>query len=200
MQNQAEITKILGALRRGSDDAMDLLFSAVYDELRRIAHRRLNHLRPGSTLNTTALVHEAYLKLVDHAGISWQDRAHFFAVAATAMRQILVDFARKKLAQKRGSGEQTIVLDDLQLATGERATELVALDAALSELAALDERLGKIVELRFFGGLSVEETAGVLSLSARTVKRDWRKARAFLYRALNGSDSGKGQNESDKAL
>ncbi len=103
------------------------------------------------------------------------------------MRQILVDFARKRLAQKRGSGEQTIVLDDLQLATGERATELIALDAALSELAVLDERLSRIVELRFFGGLSVEETAEVLSLSARTVKRDWRKARALLYQALKGS-------------
>ncbi len=200
MQNQAEITKILGDLRRGNSDAMDLLFSAVYDELHRIAHRRLNRLRPGSTLNTTALVHEAYLKLVDHTDISWQDRAHFFAVSATAMRQILVDFARKRLAQKRGSGEQTIVLDDLQLATGERATELVALDAALSELAVLDERLSKIVELRFFGGLSVEETAGVLSLSARTVKRDWRKARAFLYRALNRSDGGKTQNEPNGVL
>ncbi len=178
---------MLGALRRGNSDAMDLLFSAVYDELHRIAHRRLNRLSPGSTLNTTALVHEAYLKLVDHAGVSWQDRSHFFAVAATAMRQILVDFARKRLAQKRGSGEQTIVLDDIQLATGERATELIALDAALSELAVLDERLSRIVELRFFGGLSVEETAEVLSLSARTVKRDWRKARALLYQALKGS-------------
>jgi RNA polymerase sigma factor (TIGR02999 family) len=184
MVNQGDITRMLVALRGGDNEVMNALFAAVYDELHGIAHRKLGYLRAGETLNTTALVHEAYLKLVDQSGVSWQDRAHFFAVSAKVMRHILVDYARRRLAKKRGGDVQTIVIDDSKLGTGERASEIVALDSALSQLSELNERLSKIVELRFFGGLSVEEAAEVLKVSPRTVKRDWRKARAFLYQAL----------------
>ena len=170
---------------------MDRLMALVYDELHVMARRQLRHRRPGQTLTTTALVHEAYLKLVDHPGATWQDRSHFLSVAALAMRHILVDSARRRVAKKRGGEGVRVPLDDLQLGLDEpsgdaRAVEVIALDRALTSLAALNERLGRLVELRFFGGLNEEETARVMGTSERTVRRDWRKARAFLFQALGG--------------
>jgi RNA polymerase sigma factor (TIGR02999 family) len=184
---EGEVTRLLAELRTGDRTALDRLFPLIYDELHGRAHHQLARHRPGDTLSTTALVHEAYLKLTDSAGQSYNDRIHFFAVASRAMRQILVDHARRKLAEKRGGGLRPVSLDPADLASPDRAEELLALDEALGELAALDERLARTVELRFFGGLSVEETADVLGTSPRTVKRDWRKARAFLYDAVRRS-------------
>lgn len=164
---------------------MDELVPLVYDELRVIARRQLRRQWGGHTLDTTALVHEAYLKLSDPSRADFHDRAHFLAVAATAMRQILVDYARRRTARKRrGDG---VRLPPVGAPAGgeDRAAEMLAVDEALTSLSALDGRLARLVELRFYGGLTVEETAEVLEVSERTVKRDWRKARAFLYRALS---------------
>jgi RNA polymerase sigma factor (TIGR02999 family) len=182
-----EITALLSALREGDRTALDRLFPLVYEELHGRAHRQLARRRPGDTLSTTALVHEAYLKLTDSAHQSYQDRVHFFAVASRAMRQILVDYARRMTAAKRAGGF-AVSLDPDQLGDPGRAEELVALDEALERLERLDERLARNVEMRFFGGLSVEETAEVLGVSPRTVKRDWRKARAFLFAAIRAED------------
>jgi RNA polymerase sigma factor (TIGR02999 family) len=179
-----DITALLARYRDGDRDAFDRLLPMVYAELHGRAHRQLALRRPGDTLVTTALVHEAWLKLAGSAAQSWNDRIHFFAVASRAMRQILVDAARRKTAGKRGGGARALSLDPADLATPDRAEELVALDEALTRLAALDDRLARTVELRFFGGLSVEETAEALGVSPRTVKRDWRAARAFLYDAV----------------
>ena len=179
-----EITALLARYRDGDRAAFDRLLPMVYAELRDRAHRQLAARRPGDTLVTTALVHEAWLKLAGSAAQSWNDRVHFFAVASRAMRQILVDTARRKTAGKRGGGARALSLDPADLAAPGRAEELVALDEALTQLAALDDRLARTVELRFFGGLSVEETAEALGVSPRTVKRDWRAARAFLYDAV----------------
>lgn len=179
-----EITRLLAAIRDGNRGALDQLFPLVYAELRASARRQLAAGRPGDTLQTTALVHEAYLKLAGAGRPEWNDRRHFFAVAGRAMRQIIVDYARAQAAQKRGGDAPRVSLDEQQVAVEERAHELVALDEALTELESLSERPARVVELRFFGGLSVEETAEVLQLSERTVKREWRKARAFLYDAL----------------
>lgn len=182
-----EITRLLVDLRGGDRDALDRLFDLVYRDLHERARRHLGHRAPSATLDTTALVHETYLKLSDAASLELEDRRHFFAVAARAMRQIAVDHARKAMAQKRGGGAWTVSLDDAGLAAAapeKPSADLVALDRALGELAALDERLAKTVELRYFAGLSVEETAELMGVSERTVKRDWRKARAFLYDAL----------------
>ena len=181
---QENITKLLISLREGAEEAGEQLFPAIYDELCKIAHRELNQRRSNQTLNTKALVHEAYLKLIDQSQAGWDDRSHFFAVAALAMRHILVDHARRRNAQKRGGNAPRTLLDEEQINIEECAGHLVALDEALTQLAALNERLSRVVELRFFGGLSIEETAGLLATSARTVKRDWRKARAFLYGQL----------------
>jgi RNA polymerase sigma factor (TIGR02999 family) len=184
MQVEGDVTRLLAEYRAGDRSALERLFPLIYDELHGRAHRQLARHRPGDTLSTTALVHEAYLKLTDSHGQSYNDRMHFFAVASRAMRQILVDHARRKLAEKRGGGRVEVSLDPADLASPERAAELVALDEALGELAKLDQRLARTVELRFFGGLSVEEAADLLGTSPRTVKRDWRKARAFLYDAV----------------
>lgn len=186
-----EITRLLAAAREGDGEAMDRLMALVYDELHAMARRQLRNRRPGQTLTTTALVHEAYLKLVDHPGATWQDRSHFLSVAAIAMRHILVDSARRRVAKKRGGEGVKVPLDELHLSLEEpsadaRAVEVLALDRALTSLATLNERLSRLVELRFFGGLNEEETARVLGTSERTVRRDWRKARAFLYQALGG--------------
>ncbi len=166
---------------------MDELFPLVYDELHGMAHGRLRRGSPGQTLNTTALVHEAYLKLVDQSRAEWNDRNHFLAVASVAMRSILVDYARRRTALKRGGDQRDVTLDEMQPGVVGRAEEILALDEALGSLAKLNERLAKLVELRFFGGLSVVETSQVLEISERTVKRDWRKARAILYRTLGGN-------------
>jgi RNA polymerase sigma factor (TIGR02999 family) len=189
-----EITLLLAAARDGERDAMDRVFGLVYRELRSLAHRQLGYGQRDGTLQTTALVHEAYLKLARRETLELRDRAHFFALAARAMRQILVDYARERLAQKRGGGALVLELDEGRSAASSpddgpfaSDAEVLALDAALTRLATLDERLGKLVELRFFGGLSVEETAKLLAVSDRTVKRDWRRARAFLHVELAGT-------------
>lgn len=179
----SEISSLLAAWRRGDNEAMDRLFSLVYDELRRRARQQLERHRP-APLSTTTLVHETFLKLVDRSAATWADRTHFFAVASLAMRHILVDFARKRLRKKRGQGLRPQLLDEGAIPLDERAEELDALDAALDRLKSVDERLSQVVELRFFGGLSFEEAAEVLEVSPRTLRRDWRKARAFLYEAL----------------
>ncbi len=186
MPPSQEITRLLASLSDGASNQRERLFQAIYDELCGIAHRQLNQRRSGQTLNTTALVHEAYLKLVDQTQVTWESRNHFFGVAATAMRHILVDRARRRKALKRGGGAAHTLLDEAggMLDVDTRSEEILALDQALVQLATLDARLSQVVELRFFGGLSVEETAAVLDMSARTVKRDWRKARAILYSTL----------------
>lgn len=174
---------------------MHRLVSLVYDELHAMARRELRRRRPGQTLTTTALVHEAYVKLVDHAGAGFQDRSHFLSVAALAMRHVLVDAARRHAAKKRGGDELRITFDELRPGRDEpeaeaRAVEILAIDRALTALAALNDRLSKLVELRFFAGLTEEETAEVMGTSERTVRRDWRKARAFLFLALGGQAAG----------
>src|SRR4051812_31624250 len=186
-----EITGLLAAARQGDDSATRRLMALVYDELRAMARRQLRRRRPGQTITTTALVHEAYLKLVDHDAAAWQDRAHFYSVAALAMRHILVDSARRRVAKKRGGEDVRITLDEWRMGGDEpdaeaRAVEVIAVDRALTSLAALNERLSRLVELRFFAGLTEEETADVMGTSERTVRRDWRKARAFLFQALGG--------------
>jgi RNA polymerase sigma factor (TIGR02999 family) len=167
---------------------MDRLMTVVYDELRAVARRQLRRWRPGQTLDTTALVHEAYLRLVDQAGATWQDRNHFLSVAGTAMRHILVDAARRRMTKKRGEGLR-VTFDELHPGrrgpdASSHAVEILALDEALTSLAARNERLVRLVELRFFAGLTEEETAQTLGTSERTVRRDWLKARAFLFHAL----------------
>jgi RNA polymerase sigma-70 factor (ECF subfamily) len=157
----------------------------VYRELRRLAQRYMRHERPGHTLQTTALVNEAYLRLVDAGKVNFQDRAHFFAVSAQVMRRILVEFARRHGSQKRGGEVERVSLEESLVVYGERGADLVALDDALQALAALDARRSRVVELRFFGGLSVEETAAVLKVSPETVMHDWKLAKAWLRRAMN---------------
>lgn len=191
MASDPGITQLLAALREGDAEALDVLFPLVYRELREMAHRQLARGGRG-TLNTTAVVHEAYLRFAERDGISPSDRIHFFALAARAMRQILIDHARRRLAKKRGGGAPHDLLDDRDIAVEARATELLDLDRALERLGVLDERLARVVELRFFSGMSVEETAEALDVAPRTVKRDWRKARAFLFRELHGADGADG--------
>jgi RNA polymerase sigma factor (TIGR02999 family) len=178
---------------RGDREALDELIPIVYAELRRQAARQLRRERAGHTLQTTALVHEAYLRLVGQREMRWQNRAHFFAIAAELMRRILVDHARKMSAAKRGGSALKLELDEAFAAPDEQHEEqldLVAIDAALVKLAALDPQQGRIVELRFFGGLNVEEAAEVLGISPRTVKRDWRVAKAWLRREISGKEAG----------
>jgi RNA polymerase sigma-70 factor (ECF subfamily) len=178
-----EVTKFLRAWGDGDRDALDKLTPVVYDELHRLARRYMRGERPGHSLQTSALVNEAYMRLVDYKGMQWQNRAHFFAVSAQLMRRILVDHARRHNL-KRGGGVQHVSLDDTAIVGGERAADLVALDDALNLLGTLDPRKVQVVEMRFFGGLSVEETAEVLKVSAVTVMRDWSTAKAWLYREL----------------
>ncbi len=182
--SSSDVTLLLNRLSDGNREALDELLPIVYDELRRRAHLQLRGNQPNTLLNTTALVHEAYFKLVDHHEVDWKDRSHFFAVAARAMRQIIVDYARRKNAQKRGGGRPDLPLDEERLRPAKQARDLVALDEALSRLEQIDERQSKTVECRFFGGLTIEETADVLGISATTVKRDWRTAKAWLYREI----------------
>jgi len=179
-----EITRMLADWRAGRTDALDRLMPLVYDELRRLADRYLRRERPGHTLQATALVHEAYLQLVDQKNVEWQNRAHFIGVAAQLMRRILVEHARRHHAEKRGGGEPNVTLDEALEWSAGREVALVALDDALNALAALDPQQGRIVELRFFGGLTVDETAEALGVSPRTVDREWRMARAWLQREL----------------
>lgn len=175
-----DVTQLLVKWGRGDNTALDELMPVVHSELRRLARRYMARERPGHTLQTTALINEAYLRLVDQQGVEWQDRAHFFAVAAQVMRHILVDHARKYQSDKRGAGAQRVPLDEVVVANQQRAAELVTLDEALNHLAAMDPRQSQIVELRFFGGLTVEETAEVMKIAPITVMREWRTAKAWL--------------------
>lgn len=179
-----QITRLLASVRDGDRHAIDAVFNLVYAELHTAARRQLARGRPGQTLDTTVLVHEAYLKLVDSAQANWTDRGHFFAVAAKAMRQIIIDYARWASRKKRGGGVHKISLDGIDVADEERASELVALDLALTQLESFSARLARIVELRFFAGLSVEETAELLAAEPQQIKREWRKARAFLFQSI----------------
>jgi len=179
----SDVTQLLVELRKGDREALDKLLPLVYDELRRLADRYLRRERPDHTLQATALVHEAYLRLVSQ-NIPWQNRAHFFGVAAQMMRRILVDHARGHHAAKRGSGGVKLSLEDALELSYERAADIVALDDALNALAALDPQKSKIVELRFFGGLSIEETAEVLGIGSATVIRQWKLAKAWLYHEI----------------
>jgi RNA polymerase sigma factor (TIGR02999 family) len=190
----ADITETLIALRNRAPDAMDRLMPLVYDQLRQVAHHQLGAEESGHTLTTTALVHEAYLKLVDQTRVDWQDRTHFFAVAARVMRRILVDYARRHRAARRGgqpdgAPPKPISLDEVELPAAERAEALLALDEALDRLERFDARLARVVECRFFAGLEEAETATVLGVSQRKVARDWAVARGWLHRELRG-DSG----------
>ncbi|NOT44748.1 MAG: RNA polymerase subunit sigma-70 [Acidobacteria bacterium] len=180
-----EVTRLLDDLNAGDEEALPLLLPLVYDELRRIAARRLHHEPSGHPLQATALVHEAYLRLVGQHEVRWKNRSHFFAVAAQAMRRVLVDHARARLAGKRGGVQARVPLDDVVVASEPPPGDLVALDEALDRLARHDPHQARLVELRFFAGLTVEETADVLGISDTTVKREWRMARAWLHREMS---------------
>jgi RNA polymerase sigma factor (TIGR02999 family) len=180
-----DVTRLLLELKQGNKEAEGKLIPLVYNELRRIAGTYMRREAPGHSLQPTALVHEAYLRLTDLKKIDWQSRSHFFAVSATIMRRIVVDHARASRARKRGDGWDAVSLNDAILPSPERAPEILALDEALNRLAELDQRQSKIVELRFFAGMSEEETGNVLGISARTVKRDWRIAKAWLFKELH---------------
>jgi RNA polymerase sigma-70 factor (ECF subfamily) len=182
-----DVSQLLRAWSDGDRTALDKLVPLVYDELRRMARRYMDGQKAGHTLQTTALIHEAYLKLIDQKAVHWRNRAHFFGVAAKAMRSILVDYARASHAAKRGGAAVLVSLDEAAVASDARAAELLALDDALASLAAIDQRKCQVVELRYFGGLSVEETAEVLQVSVETVARDWRLARTWLLRELSKS-------------
>lgn len=181
-----QITALLRDASRGDRETLDRLLPFVYEELRRIAHNRLGAEPTGHTLNTTALLHEAYLKLVDQTRVEWRDRAHFFAVASMAMRRILIDYARKHRASKRGGDRQRVPLDAADLSVEERAETLIELDEALTRLAQVDERLSRVVECRFFGGMTQKETAEALGVSPRTVRSDWATAKGLLHLTLAG--------------
>ena len=180
-----EVTGLLLDWSNGNQAALDRLMPLVDRELNRLAHHYMRQETPGHTLQTTALVNEAYLRLVDQRHVHWKNRAHFFALSAQLMRRILVDHARKRRYAKRGGDAHKISFDEAMAVSRERGADLIALDDALEKLAAIDPRKSKVVELRFFGGLSVEETAAALSVSPLTVKRDWSMAKAWLYNSLN---------------
>jgi RNA polymerase sigma-70 factor (ECF subfamily) len=180
-----EITELLIAWGNGSRDALERLIPLVYEELRRLAHRYMRRERPGHSLQTTAVVHEAYLRLIDQKHVHWQNRAHFFAIAAQMMRRILITHAQSQAYAKRGGGALKVSLDEAAILSKERAGELIALDEALKSLSAIDPRRSHVVELRFFGGLSNEEIAEVLKTSPNTVTRDWNVAKAWLYREMS---------------
>lgn len=181
------VTELLVQLSEGKDDVVNDIFPLIYDELRKLANNYLRNERTNHTLQPTALVHEAYLKLVDHTRMNWQNRAHFLGMAATLMRQILIDHARRHRAGKRGGEHENLPLEEsIVIIAGEKSMDLVRLDDALKELAKFDEFKSRLVELRYFGGLSVEETAEVLQVSEITIKRHWRLAKAWLAEAISG--------------
>jgi RNA polymerase sigma factor (TIGR02999 family) len=186
--SQQEVTVLLGEWRGGDEGALEKLIPLVEPELHRLAHHYMSRERAGHTLQTTALLDEAYLRLVDHTKPLWQNRTHFVAAAAQLMRRIMVDHARERRSLKRGGGPLKVTLDEAAAVTETRSEELLALDDALERLAGLDLRKSQIVELRYFGGLTVEETAEFLKLSQRTVEREWNMAKAWLYRALSGGE------------
>lgn len=186
-ENQGDVTQLLVAWREGDEAAFQQLVPLVYAELKRIARRHMYGESEGHVLQTTALVHEAYLKMVSQKNVQFQNRAHFFAVSSQQMRRILVDTARARLRQKRGSNAPVVSLDDAPTLSMSRAAEFVALDDALQELAKLDLRRSRVVEMRYFGGMTLAETAAALNLSDDTVLRDWNAAKAWLYMELNKS-------------
>jgi RNA polymerase sigma-70 factor, ECF subfamily len=189
MPNSPEdVTRLLESIRAGDPGALDLLLPLVYDELHRIAARYARRERVDHTLQPTALVNEAYLRLADQADKAWQNRAHFLAVAAQTMRHILVDYARARQAGKRGGNLARVTLEDAVAAAPERDVDLLALDGALTRLSSLDAQLARLVELRYFGGLTIRETAEVLSVSPKTVEREWDAAKLWLRRAISGGD------------
>jgi RNA polymerase sigma-70 factor (ECF subfamily) len=184
MSGPREITKLLEEWRQGNQAALDALLPLVYDELRRLASSHMRHENPGHVLQTTALVHEAYLRLIEQRDVQWQTRAHFFGVAAQVMRHILVDHARSLRRAKRGHGGQSLALEDCAVLSDERADEVLAVNAALENLMALDPRKSRVFEMRYFGGMSVDEAAEALKISPATVARDWRMAKAWLRREI----------------
>jgi RNA polymerase sigma factor (TIGR02999 family) len=188
-QAPGDVTRLLIGWRQGDQDCLNRLIPLVYDELRLIAGRYLRHERPSHTLQSTALVHEAFLRLVDQTRTDWQSRAHFFGVAATVIRNILVDHARARQTAKRGGPMPALSLDEAVAFPKDRDLELIAVDDALLSLSRFDEQQSRIVELRFFAGLSIEETAEVLRISPSTVKRDWILAKAWIYRSLSNRGS-----------
>ena len=185
----ADVTRLIHNLHAGNAADQKRLFDAVYHELHRLAHAQRRQWQGDYTLNTTALVHEAYIKLVDQSQARYEDRGHFLAVASQAMRRILIDYARARKARKRGGGLTRLDLDDVLAVSDEKVDELLALDIALTKLAALDERQARVVECRFFGGMTIPETAAALGVSPATVKRDWMTAQAFLYREMQHTDA-----------
>jgi RNA polymerase sigma factor (TIGR02999 family) len=182
-----EITQLLAEWSEGNQAALDQLYPLVYNELRRLAHGYLRRERKGHTLQTTALINEAYLRLVDQKNVHWANRSHFFGISAKIMRRILIDHARRYDYAKRGGGAQRISLDEAAIVAKQRGRALLMLDEALTSLAKIDPRRSQVVELRYFGGLNNEEIAGVLKISENTVMRDWNMARAWLYQELSGS-------------
>jgi len=184
--DSTQVTQLLVRLREGDRTALETLLPLVYGELHRIAKRQMNSQDAGHTLQATALVNEAFLRLASDGAAHWQDRVHFYSVAATAMRHVLVDYARGQRSAKRGGGQRAVTLDEELVITSERADDLIALDDALRALESLNPRQGKVVEMRHFAGLSVQETAAVLDVSPETVMRDWRAAKAWLYAELMG--------------
>ena len=186
--SQQEVTQLLSDWSGGDEGALGKLISLVQPELHRLAHHYMSRERTGHTLQTTALLDEAYLRLVDNTKRNWQNRAHFVAAVAQLMRRIMVDHARQRHSLKRGSGALKVTLDDAALVTETRSEELLALDEALERLAVQDQRKSQIVELRYFGGLTTQEMAAFLKLSHRTVEREWNMAKAWLYRALSGEE------------
>jgi RNA polymerase sigma factor (TIGR02999 family) len=187
MEPSADVTALLSELAKGNPDAGPKLVPLVYDELRRIANGYMRRERTGHTLQATALVHEAYIKLLGQHSTCWQSRAHFFGIAAQVMRRVLIDHARGHVRDKRGGGQEAVPLNEELVFSPERSGEFLELDRALDRLAERDARLAKIVELRFFGGLTVEETAEVVGVSPKTVKRDWTVAKAWLHGELKSS-------------
>jgi RNA polymerase sigma factor (TIGR02999 family) len=184
----SQITSLIAEWHGGREDAFDQLFALVYDELRSLASSYMRRERPDHTLQTTALVNEAYLKLVGHKDAHLESRLHFFAVSARVMRQILIDHARTRQYEKRGGKAARVSLDEAMIMSDERAADFLALDDALKNLAAVDARKSQVVEMRFFGGMTIEETAEFLGVSSNTVVRDWEMARAWLYRNIYGDD------------
>lgn len=184
--NDAEVTRLLGEIGRGRNEAVNDLLPLVYDELHRLARSYFRRERGEHTLQPTALVHEAYIRLVDQRA-PLESRGHFMAVAATQMRRVLLDYARKHRAARRGGDDEKVLLEDTMAISEQRPVDIILLNSALDKLAVLDQRQAQLVELRFFGGLSVEETADVMAISPATVKRDWISARAFLHREITGA-------------
>jgi RNA polymerase sigma factor (TIGR02999 family) len=184
-----EVTRLLLAWRDGDQEALEQLTPLVYGELRRMAHRFMRRERPDHTLQSSALVNEAYIRLIDCHQVDWQNRAHFFGIAAQMMRQILIDHARRHTRARRGGGLREVSFEETAVVSVERAAELIALDDALTALAAFDLSKSRIVELRFFGGLTNEEVGEVMGMSLRTIEREWRKAKAWLRRAISKGES-----------